>query len=244
MNVDVLAIGAHPDDVEIGCGGTIRKLADQGYGVSILDLTEGELGSRGSVELRYRESEEARQILGARERTNAGIPDGDIANTVENRSAVIREIRRTRPRILLISAPECRHPDHPAAARLCIDAAFYAGLAKIDDGQEPWRPLHILHYMQSLSFEPTLVVDVSETWQARMDAVRAYGSQFHNPDYSASDDEPDTYISHPGFLGFIEARARMLGFRIGAEYGEGFLYHQAPFGVEDLVATFSGRRRA
>ena len=244
MTADVLAIGAHPDDVEIGCGGTIRKLVNQGYLVAACDLSEGELGSRGSVELRSRETERASEILGIHQRINLGIPDGNIANTKENQARLIRVIRSLRPGVLLISAPECRHPDHADAARLCIDAAFYSGLRRIEVEGDPWRPKHVLHYMQSLTFEPTLVVDVSDTWEERMAAVRAYGSQFHNPGYVASEDEPETYISNVGFLRFIEARARQLGYRVGADFGEGFLYHQGPYGVDDLVAALSGGRRA
>jgi bacillithiol biosynthesis deacetylase BshB1 len=242
--VDVVAIGAHPDDIELGCGGILRLLADQGYRVGVIDLTEGELGSRGSVELRREEAAQASEILGISERINLGIPDGGIENTKENQLKIIRAIRGFRPDIVLVGAPECRHPDHVDATDLCISALFYSGLRMVDeDGGDAWRPGHILHYMQALTFDPTFVVDVSTTWTRRMEAVLAYKSQFHNPDYRPADDEPETYISNPGFLGFVEARARMLGYRIGAEFGEGLLYHQGPFGIDDLVATLQKERR-
>lgn len=240
--VDVLAIGAHPDDVELGCGGTIRLLVDQGYRVGVIDLTEGELGSRGSVELRRKEARRASEILGIHERVNLGLPDGQIENTKANQLKLITAVRRLRPRIALVGTPEGRHPDHGNATQLGVDAMFYSGLRRIEDGEDPWRPSHVLHYMQALTFEPTLVVDVSSTWSVRMEAVRAYASQFHNPDYDPEESEPETYISNPGFLEFIESRARMLGYRIGAAYGEGLLYHQPPFGVDDLVATLEQRR--
>ncbi len=249
MSVDVLVIGAHPDDVELGCGGSIRKMVKQGYRVGVIDLTEGELGSRGSVQTRRHESVKAVQILGIHERVNLGIPDGRIENSKNNQLKLIEVVRRLRPEIVLIGAPECRHPDHGDATRLCISALFYSGLRKVEtghgaEGAEPWRPSHILHYMQAIPFEPTLVVDVTSAWSARVAALRAYASQFHNPDYVPAEDEPVTFISEPGFLDSMEARARTLGNRIGAEFGEGFLYHQGPFGVDDLVATFTKSRRA
>lgn len=250
MSADVLAIGAHPDDVELGCGGTVRKLVEQGHRVAIVDLTEGELGSRGSVAIRHREAALAAEILGVEERYNLEIPDGNIENSKSNQLKLIRIVRRLRPHIVLIGAPECRHPDHADATNLCISALFYSGLRKVelaanaeDASLEPWRPSHTLHYMQGLNFEPTLVVDVSPVWEDRIAAVRAYSSQFHNPEYTPGDEEPETYISDPGFLTFVESRARLLGYRIGAEFGEGFLYHQGPFGVDDLFATLAKERR-
>lgn len=238
--LDVLAFAAHPDDVELFAGGTVALLVSQGYRVGIVDLTRGELGSRGSVEAREREAAEAAAILGVQARVNLGLPDGDIANTPGNRIEVARQIRRFRPRILLVPAPDCRHPDHPAAARLVTDAVFPAGLVKVHaglDGRplEPWRPHHVLHYMQSIPFEPTLVVDVTPVWDVRMRALRAFTSQIHDPAYEASPDEPDTFISTPAFIDWIEARSRALGYRIGATYGEALLYRHGPIGVDDLV---------
>lgn len=246
--LDVLALAAHPDDVELCAGGTMCLLAKQGYRTGIVDFTRGELGSRGTPELRMEEAAEAARILGLAVRENLGIPDGRIENSRENQIKVIRVVRRYRPRIVLINPPECRHPDHGAAAQLSVDALFYGGLRKLetfeDDGtpQEPWRPQHVLHYMQTLPFEPTLVVDVSEVWEQRVRALQAFRSQFYNPDYQPAEGEPETFISNPAFFDWIEARARTYGHHIGATYGEPFLYRHGPLGVTDLVQTL-GREK-
>lgn len=248
MTCDVVAFGAHPDDVELFAGGTICSLVDQGHSVGIVDLTRGELGSRGTVRGRAAEAAEAARILGVRTRLNLDIPDGDIADTHENRLKVIRTLRALRPHILLINAPDCRHPDHPAAARLVGDAVFQSGLTKIETqdengvSQEAWRPHHVLHYIQSIELEPTLVVDVSDVWERRMQALRAYKSQFHSPDYVASPDEPETFISNPAFMQWIEARMRVAGYRIGATYGEPFIYRHGPMGTHDLMGMLSKER--
>ena len=247
--VDVLALAAHPDDVELCAGGTVCKMARQGYRVAIVDFTQGELGSRGTPEGRIEESKVAAQIIGLAARENLGLPDGDIADTLANRMAVVRAVRRYRPEIALINAPECRHPDHGAGARLATAALFAAGLRKIetheDDGtpQEPHRPSHVLHYMQSIPFEPTVVVDVSDVWPARVEALQAFRSQFFNPDYVQGEGEPETFISNPDFFHWVEAQARTYGYRIGATHGEPFLYRHGPFGTDDLVRTFGKSKR-
>lgn len=247
--VDVLALAAHPDDVELCAGGTVCKLVQQGHRVAIVDFTRGELGSRGTPEGRIEESKVAAEIIGLTARENLGLPDGDIAHTQENRLAVVRVVRRYRPEIVLLNAPECRHPDHGAAAKLSTDALFYAGLRRIetfeDDGtpQEPHRPSHALHYMQSVPFEPTVVMDVSDVWNARVRALQAFRSQFFNPDYAGGADEPDTFISNPDFFRWVEAQARTYGYRVGATHGEPFLYRHGPFGTDDLVRTFSKAKR-
>lgn len=215
-------------------------LADQGYRTGIVDFTRGELGTRGTPELRAEESARATEILGLVARDNLGLADGGIENTPETRLGLIRLIRRYRPQIVLINAPEDRHPDHPAASCYATDALFYAGLAKIeteDDGelQAPWRPPHVLHYMQTVPFEPTFVVDVSAVWERRMETMLAFRSQF----YTGDDTGPQTFISNPAFLDWIEARARTYGYRIGATYGEPFLYRHGPVGVTDLVGVLS-----
>lgn len=264
--LDVLAFAAHPDDVELCAGGTVCTLVDKGYRVGIVDLTRGELGSRGSAEQRMEEATRAADILGVSYRSNLSLPDGDIRNTPAARLGVIRELRRHRPRIILINAPECRHPDHSAAARMVADAAFYSGLRKIEvtgagdelillDGRgdapalerhaeplEPWRPQYVLHYMQAVEFGPTIVVDVSDVWDRRMKALLAFESQFHNPDYEPGEDEPETFVSNPDFMEWIEARARVHGYGIGAKYGEPLLLRQAAIGTGDLVGLL-GRDR-
>lgn len=241
--VDVLALAAHPDDVELCAGGTICLLVKQGYRVGIVDFTRGELGSRGTPELRMEEAEEAARIMGLSVRHNLGIPDGGIENTQENRLRLIRLVRRYRPHIVLINPPECRHPDHGKAAELSTDALFYSGLRKIqtyeDDGtvQEPWRPSHVLHYMQAVPFDPTFVVDVSEVWEQRIRALQAFKSQFFNPAYKPAPDEPETFVSNRAFFDWVEGRARTYGYSVGATYGEPFLYRHGPVGVRDLVAV-------
>jgi len=239
--LDVLALAAHPDDVELCAGGTMCLLAQQGYDVGIIDFTKGELGSRGTPALRMEEAQRAAEIIGLSARENLGLPDGDIANTKANQRVLIRRIRRYRPDIVLVNATECRHPDHCAAAKLAGDALFYSGLRKVEttghDGaaQEPWRPHHVLHYMQAIPFEPTLVVDVSDVWEQRIEALQAFKSQFFNPEYEADTDEPETFVSNPTFFEWIEARARTQGYKIGVTYGEPFLYRGGPIGVTDLA---------
>jgi|SRR5690554_239683 bacillithiol biosynthesis deacetylase BshB1 len=241
--LDVLALAAHPDDVELCAGGTVCLLTRQGYRVGIVDFSQGELGSRGTPELRMQEAAAAAEVMGVSIRENLRIPDGNIENTPENRLKVIRMVRRYRPRIVLINPMECRHPDHGRAAVLSTEALFYSGLRKIetfeDDGtpQAPWRPHHVLHYMQSIPFEPTLVVDVTEVWEQRLRALRAFRSQFYDPEYEGAPDEPVTFISNPTFFKWVEGRARTYGYGIGAEFGEPFLYRHGPFGVTDLVAA-------
>jgi bacillithiol biosynthesis deacetylase BshB1 len=235
MKLDVLAIGAHPDDVDLSCGGTVIKLARKGYKVGIIDLTEGELGTRGSRELRLKEAETARRILGALIRDNLKIPDGDIENTPENRLRLIRLVRRYRPEILLIPHSVDRHPDHVHAHVLAREAWFYAGLEKIpsDDGdlpQEPWRPRAYYHFMQWFEFDPSFIVDVSTEYDRRMEAVRAFRSQFFDPESN----ERSTILSTPEFLEMLRTRLENYGDRIGKRYGEPF-YSPAPIEVPDLV---------
>ena len=248
-NLDVLALAAHPDDVELCAGGTICVLARDGYATGIVDFTRGELGSRGTPEGRMEEAAAAAEILGLSARDNLGLPDGDIQNTKENQHALISLVRRYRPHIVLLNSLNERHPDHEAAARLSTDALFYSGLSKLAtfeiDGspQEPWRPSHVLHYMQTVEFEPTFVVDVTDVWEQRTAALQAFKSQFFNPDYVTGDDEPETFISNPDFFRWVEARARVYGYRTGATFGEPLLYRHGPVGVQDLMRTLGGEKR-
>ncbi len=249
LPLDVLAFGAHPDDVELCAGGTICLLAQQGYRVGVADLTRGELGTRGTPELRAEEAARAAEIMRLTVRENMGLPDGNIANTPGNRLPVIRALRTWRPHIALIGGPECRHPDHGAGARLCADACFYAGLQGIrtedESGapQPPWRPQHVLHYMHLVEFAPSFVVDVTDAWPQRLEALAAFRSQFHHPGYEAKPGEPETFVSDKGFLEWIKARARTYGHRIGVRYGEPFLYRQGPVGVRDLMQTLDHKKR-
>ncbi|MDX1419672.1 MAG: bacillithiol biosynthesis deacetylase BshB1 [Rubricoccaceae bacterium] len=244
--LDVLALAAHPDDVELCAGGTMCLLAEQGYRTGIVDFTRGEMGTRGTPQERRAEAERAAEILGLAVRENLGLHDGHIENTPETRRRLVRIVRRHRPHLVLVNAPECRHPDHAAAARFATDALFYGGLAKLetadDDGspQAPWRPHHVLHYMQSIPFEPTFVVDVTEVWERRVAALQAFESQFFVPGQTR--DEPETFVSNPAFFRWVEARARTYGYRIGATYGEPFLYRHGPVGVTDLMTTLARER--
>ncbi len=223
MKLDVLAFGAHPDDVELSCGGTIRKLVKQGRAVGLCDLTEGELGTRGTPEIRRREAAEASKILGTVLRVNLGIPDGGIAIDMENRLKVIEVIRKHRPEILLFPHAFERHPDHEHTHRLCKEAWFYSGLEKIEtrlEGkkQEPFRPARYFTFMQTFEFTPSFIVDISDEYEDRIMAIKAFRSQFHNPGNA----ERETFLSNPAFLEMLRTRCEYFGDRIGKKYGEGF----------------------
>lgn len=228
MKLDILAIGAHPDDVELGCSGTIITEIRNGKKVGIADLTQGELGTRGTPETRAQEAAEATRIMGVSARENLKMPDGFFENNPENQLKLIRVIRKYQPEIILANAPEDRHPDHGRAARLIADAAFFAGLRKIettnDEGnlQEAWRPKYVFHYIQDRYLEPGFVVDISDVFDERMKAIAAYTTQFYNGK-SEEDETPQSYISTPLFLESVIARARMMGKRIGVKFGEGFV---------------------
>ncbi|MBI4558733.1 MAG: bacillithiol biosynthesis deacetylase BshB1 [Candidatus Hydrogenedentes bacterium] len=236
MTVDVLAIGAHPDDVEIGIGGLIHKLAKQGVRVAILDMTAGELASRGTLEERGKESTLAAERLGVTQRENAGLPDGKLSDAADQRVRIIPFIRSFRPRLLLAPAANDRHPDHEAAHHLVRAANFLSGLTRIETGRDPYRVPVIYYYQVHGHGEvPPFVVDISEHYEAKLHALRAYESQLHNPDYEG----PKTYVSSPEFWEFIQTRAAFWGNRIGVKYGEP-LYADLPvrvdlpLGLEDL----------
>lgn len=223
MKLDILVLAAHPDDAELGCGATLAKHAALGQKVGIVDFTRGELGTRGSVPERDQEASEASRILGVAIRENLNFKDGFFQNDEIHQREVIRIIRKYRPEIVIANAIYDRHPDHGKGSGLSFDACFYAGLTKIETTdaslkQDAWRPKHLYHFIQSQFIMPDFIVDVSDFWDKKMNAVRAFKSQF----YSADSKEPETFISSPGFMKLLEARGQELGFSIGATYGEGF----------------------
>jgi len=223
VELDILAIGAHPDDVELCCSGTLAKAVTQGYRVGILDLTEGELGTRGSRSLRRKEAKKAADVLGVSIRENLRLQDGNIPVDKESTKKLIQVLRAYRPKILFIPYSLERHPDHVNAHHLCRETWFYSGLGKIltrrrGKRQEPWRPHACYQFMQWHEFTPSFVVDISDVYHKRTQSILAYSSQFYNPQSR----EPQTMLSQKSFLDFVEARARHFGGRIGVHYGEPF----------------------
>jgi bacillithiol biosynthesis deacetylase BshB1 len=223
MKLDILAFGAHPDDVELGCGGTIAKEIALGKKVGIVDLTRGELGSRGSAEIRDREAAAAAKILGVSVRENLNMRDGFFVNDEEHQLAIIRMVRKYQPDIVLCNAIDDRHIDHGKGSKLVSDACFLSGLVKIVtqyDGQkqQQWRPKAVYHYIQWKNITPDFVVDISGYNTKRVEAILAYGSQFYDPNST----EPETPIATKNFLESLNYRAQDLGRLIGTEYAEGF----------------------
>jgi len=219
MKLNILVMAAHPDDAELSCAGTILKHIAAGKKVGIVDFTRGELGTRGTPEIRLQESAEATKILGLHARENLGIRDGFFRNDEETQLKLIEVIRKYQPDIVLANALEDRHPDHGKGAQLAIDACFLSGLRQIKTGDLPaWRPAQVYHYIQDRYLEPDFVVDISSQWDQKEAAIRAFKSQFFDPNSA----EPASYISSPDFLNFIQARAMEMGHKIGVKYGEGF----------------------
>ena len=215
--LDILAFAPHPDDVELGCGGSLIAAADKGWRVAVADLTAGELSSRGTLEQRERETERATELLGLTARYSLGLPDGGIGTHPDHRLPIIDVVRRTRPRIVLTPYWEDRHPDHYRSSGLVREACFFAGVGKIGEG-EPYRPPLLYYYLLHTPFSPSFIMDVSSVWERRMAAVRAYESQFMAAEKAAT-----TALSRPGFLRALEARAVWFGWMVGANYGEPFL---------------------
>jgi bacillithiol biosynthesis deacetylase BshB1 len=240
MKLDLLAIGVHPDDVELGCSGTIINEIKNGKKVGIVDMTQGELGTRGTIETRYQEAANAAMILGVTVRENLKMRDGFFENNEETKLLLIRAIRKYQPNIIIGNVLHDRHPDHGRAGKLIAEAAFLSGLSKIetrnDDNspQEKWRPAYVLHYIQDWYHEPDLLIDISEVFEQRMKSIEAYSTQFHS-NQTNSHDEPQTYISTPDFLESVVARARMFGKRIGVKYAEGFI-SEKKVGMRNLDA--------
>ncbi len=224
MKLDVLAFGVHPDDVELSCAGVLLVEKKNGKKTGIIDLTEGELGTRGSAAIRKKEATDAAIILGVDIRENLGLADGFFQNNEASQRKVIEVIRKYRPEIIICNAPADRHPDHGRSARLVSDAAFLSGLSKIETtaegkAQKEWRPKYVFHYIQDRYLKPDFIVDISDVFEKKLEAIKAYGTQFHNPEM----DGPQTYISTPDFLDSVVYRYKMFGKMIGVKYAEGFI---------------------
>ncbi len=224
QKLDILAFGAHPDDVELGCAGTLLVAVAEGKKVGIIDLTKGELGTRGTTSQRLKEAQLAAEVMGIGVRENLGLADGFFENNKENQFVIIEIIRKYQPSVILCNAPEDRHPDHGRAAQLVSEAAFLSGLVKIQTSyngqvQAAWRPTQVFHYIQSRNLTPNFVIDISAFIDKKMEAIVAHSSQFYNPNST----EPDTFISGNAFLEFVKGRAKELGHSIGVDYAEGFI---------------------
>lgn len=233
--VDILAIGAHPDDVELSAGGTVIKSVRQGKKVAIVDLTQGELGSRGTKETRYEEAEAARQIMGVHFRENLMLQDGFFESDKESLLKLVAAIRKYQPDVVLANAVRDRHPDHGRGSDFISRACFLSGLLKIEtelDGkkQEKWRPRVVYHYIQDRYIKPDFIVDVSKYKQEKFNAIFAYKTQFYQKDMTG----PQTPISGQGFVDMLEARLVQLGRDINVEYGEGFTVERTP-GIDDIT---------
>lgn len=236
LKLDILVLDVHPDDAELGCGGTIAKHLAMGYKVGMIDLTRGELGTRGSAEIRDREAAEAARILNLTVRENLGLPDAFFQNTREYQLKVITAIRKYQPEIVITNAYHDRHPDHGRASQLVQDSCFLSGLRKIETldnnaPQQAWRPRQVLHMIQDSYITPDIIVDVTDYWDIKVAAIFAYGSQFHNPDWEG---DPQTYISSPDFTPIIEGRGREFGKSIGVKFAEGFTSKKL-LGIDDLM---------
>ena len=223
MKVDILAIGAHPDDVELGCGGTVAKLISEGKTVAIVDLTQGELGTRGTNFTRAEEAANSAKILGISARENLKMKDGFLANSEEHQMQIVKIIRKYQPEIVLANAIDDRHPDHAKAAKLVSDACFLSGLVKIEtvsegENQKPWRPKQIFHYIQWKNIAPDFVIDISNFMEKKIEACLAFKTQFYDPNST----EPMTPISTKDFLESLTYRAQDLGRLSGVEFAEGF----------------------
>ena len=224
MKLDVMAIGAHPDDVELSCAGVLLTEKSKGRTTGIIDLTQGELGTRGTSETRTSEAAKAAGILGLDVRENLQMADGFFRNDKSHQLMLVNIIRKYQPEIILCNAPEDRHPDHGRSAKLLEDATFLSGLVKIEtiengELQKPWRPKYVFNYIQDRYLKPDFVMDITDVFETKLEAIKAYATQFHNPNQAG----PQTYISTPDFLDSIIYRAKMFGKMIGVKYAEGFL---------------------
>jgi bacillithiol biosynthesis deacetylase BshB1 len=236
MKLDILAFGAHPDDVEISAGATLLKYAREGKKIGIIDLTEGELGTRGSIEKRYDEAAKASHFIGLKTRENLNLGDGFIQDSTENKIKIIECIRKYQPEMVLANSTHDRHPDHAKGANLVSEAAFLSGLRKIEtsingNAQEAYRPKILLHYIQDFYLNPDVILDVSTTGEDKIELIKCFDSQF----FKINSKEPETPISGEAFFKYIEGRMLSLGRELGVTYGEGFTINRT-LGVKDLFA--------
>ena len=235
MKVDILAFGSHPDDVELGCGGSILSAISQGLKVGIIDLTKGELGTRGTPEIRKKESEKASEILGVSFRKNLDFKDGFFINDKEHQLKVVEVLREHKPSIIFCNSVKDRHIDHPKGSKLVSDSCFLSGLSKINTNyknsknQLPWTPKQIYHYIQWFDLKPDILIDISEFQEKKMKAIMAYESQFYNPKST----EPNTPISSKGFMDSIKQRDQNFGRISGVDAAEGFTVERPPV-VKDI----------
>lgn len=236
MTVDYLFFAAHPDDIELSCGGTIAKVVKDGHTAGIIDLTRGEMGTRGTPATRKREARAAARIMGASFREQFDFGDGGLRTGRGEEMQIIEAVRRCRPSIIFAPWPDERHPDHARAGRVITDASFYAGLRALETGLAAHRPQVTVYYLQNYMIPPSFVVDVTAVWKTKMRAIAAFKSQFHNP----RSKEPQTFISRKTFIDMIEARGRHFGALIGVEYGEAFVTKQPPM-IGDVIAAYGGR---
>jgi N-acetylglucosamine malate deacetylase 1 len=238
MSVDILAFGAHPDDVELGASGTLIRAARAGARTAVITLTRGEMGSRGTLSTRAAEFEAAGKVLGLVHQEMLALPDGRLTADDTSRQVIVRKIREHQPRIVLLPHWEDRHPDHGATSRIVQEAAFLSGLRKLDTGQEPHRPAELVYYMSSWEFEPSFIVDITDTIEEKKRAILAYGTQVYSPGFSGA--EPPTFISSQHYQELIFSRMAHYGHLIGKGYGEPFLI-RGHIEINDLVAAFGNR---
>jgi bacillithiol biosynthesis deacetylase BshB1 len=236
MTVDIIFFGAHPDDIELSCGGTAAKLVKDGLRVGVVDLTRGEMGTRGTPQTRKREAQNAAKALGATFRQQLDFGDGNLRTGRDEELQIIALLRQWQPKLVVAPWPDDRHPDHTRTGRLVTEASFYAGLKSLQTDLPAHRPQTVLYYLQNYMVPPSFVVDVTAHWKTKMRAVAAYKSQFYDP----KSKEPNTFISDPKFLEMIEARGKHFGALIGAAYGEAFVSKQPPR-IDDVVGAYSGR---
>ncbi|HWZ21556.1 MAG TPA: bacillithiol biosynthesis deacetylase BshB1 [Cytophagaceae bacterium] len=229
MKLDILALASHPDDAELACSGTLLAHIALGKKVGIVDLTRGELGTRGTPETRAQEAAEASKILGISVRENLGLADGFFQNDEKSLLEIVKAIRKYQPEIVLANAIDDRHPDHGMGGAVATRACFLAGLVKIETGQTPWRPKNVYHYIQDRMLKPDFVFDITPYWEKKINSIKAYKSQFFDPNSK----EPASYISTAEFIQFVEARALEFGHAIGVKYGEGFT-REKQIGVKNL----------